>query len=63
MPKTKKVILDGLQLEEEEEDDDEEEKRKKLEEMKKRQRLIEAQKARERRANQTPEEIAGRERE
>jgi len=62
MPKTKKVILDGLQLEEEE-DDDEEEKRKKLEEMKKRQRLIEAQKARERRANQTPEEIAGRERE
>jgi len=31
MPKTKKVILDGLQLEEE--DEDGEEKRKKLEEM------------------------------
>lgn len=59
MPKTKKAILNGLQLEEE--DEDEEEKRKKLEEMKKRQRLIEAQKARERRANQTPEEIAGTE--
>jgi transcription initiation factor TFIIIB Brf1 subunit/transcription initiation factor TFIIB len=58
MPRTKKVILDDLQLEEEEEE--EEEKRRKLEEMKKRQRLIEAQKARERRANQTPEEIAGR---
>jgi hypothetical protein len=59
MPRTKKVILDELQLEEEEEEE-EEQKGKKLEEMKKRQRLIEAQKARERRASQTPEEIAGR---
>jgi transcription initiation factor TFIIIB Brf1 subunit/transcription initiation factor TFIIB len=57
MPRTKKVLLDGLQLEE---DEEEEEKRKKLEEMRKRQRLVEAQKARERRANQTAEEIAGR---
>lgn len=50
MPRTKKVLPEGSQLEGE----------KKLEEMKKRQRLLEAQKARERRANQTPEEIAGR---
>jgi hypothetical protein len=52
MPRTKRVLIDGLQLEGEGE-------KEKLEEMKKRQRLLEAQKARERRANQTPEEIAG----
>jgi hypothetical protein len=51
MPRIKRALIDGLQLEGEEE--------KKLEAMKKRQRLLEAQKARERRANQTPEEIAG----
>jgi hypothetical protein len=51
MPRTKKVLLEGLQLDGEQ--------KEKLEEMKKRQRLLEAQKARERRANQTPEEIAG----
>jgi hypothetical protein len=52
MPRTKKVLLDGLQLEGEKQKEN-------LEETKKRQRLLEAQKARERRANQTPEEIAG----
>jgi hypothetical protein len=52
MPRRKKVLLGEFQLEGEEEE-------KKLEETKKKQRLIEAQKARERRANQTPEEIAG----
>lgn len=52
MPRTKKVLLDGLHSEGEEQ-------KEKLEEMKKRQRLLEAQKARERRANQTQEEIAG----
>jgi hypothetical protein len=54
MPRKKKAFLDGLQLESKE-------GKEKLEEMKKSQRLLEAQKARERRANQTPEEIAGRE--
>lgn len=49
MPRTKKVLPEDSQLDGE-----------KLEDMKKRQRLLEAQKARERRANQSPEEIAGR---